>query len=57
MKSLIITAPNSGSGKTTFTLGLLRLLSRTGVDVRSFKLGPDYIDKAFFRNSFKQSLL
>ncbi|MBT4286263.1 MAG: cobyrinate a,c-diamide synthase [Deltaproteobacteria bacterium] len=51
MKSLIITAPNSGSGKTTFTLGLLRLLSRTGVDVRSFKLGPDYIDKAFLETA------
>ena len=51
MKSLIITAPNSNSGKTTFTLGLLRLLSRTGINVSSFKLGPDYIDKAFLETA------
>jgi cobyrinic acid a,c-diamide synthase len=44
---LIIGAPASGSGKTVFTLGLLRALRRGGVDVASAKVGPDYIDPAF----------
>ncbi|MHA1598632.1 MAG: cobyrinate a,c-diamide synthase [Alphaproteobacteria bacterium] len=44
---LIVAAPSSGSGKTVFTLGLLRHLSRAGVDVSSAKAGPDYIDPAF----------
>ncbi len=44
---LIVAAPSSGSGKTTVTLGLLRALRRAGVDVRSAKSGPDYIDPRF----------
>lgn len=44
---LIIAAPSSGSGKTLITLGLLRHLRDTGVDVISAKTGPDYIDPAF----------
>ena len=44
---LIIAAPASGSGKTVFTLGLLRHLAQTGVAVASAKAGPDYIDPAF----------
>lgn len=44
---LIVAAPSSGSGKTVFTLGLLRHLSRSGMDVSSAKAGPDYIDPAF----------
>ena len=42
----LISAPASGAGKTTLTLGLLRAFSRAQ-SVRSAKSGPDYIDPAF----------
>ncbi len=44
---LILAAPQSGSGKTTITLGILRALSQDGVAVRGAKSGPDYIDPRF----------
>ena len=47
MPGLILAAPQSGSGKTTVTLGLLRALTRQGHVVRGAKSGPDYIDPAY----------
>jgi cobyrinic acid a,c-diamide synthase len=46
---LIISAPRSGSGKTTVMLGLLRCLAEDGLAVQPYKCGPDYIDPAFHR--------
>jgi cobyrinic acid a,c-diamide synthase len=46
-RGLLISAPRSGAGKTTVTLGILKALSRRGISVRSAKAGPDYIDGAF----------
>ncbi len=43
----IITAPASGSGKTLITCGILQALVNRGMDVASFKCGPDYIDPMF----------
>ncbi len=45
--SFLISAPASGSGKTTITLGLLRALRQRGVALRGAKSGPDYIDPRF----------
>jgi len=46
---LIIAAPASNSGKTFFTLSILRLLANEGVPAQPAKVGPDYIDPAFHR--------
>jgi cobyrinic acid a,c-diamide synthase len=47
MSGILIAAPSSGAGKTTFTLGLLRAMRNAGVSLAPGKAGPDYIDPAF----------
>jgi len=44
---IMITAPTTGSGKTLITCGILQALVNRGMNVASFKCGPDYIDPMF----------
>lgn len=44
---LLLAAPSSGSGKTTFCCALLRALQLRGFTPAAFKTGPDYIDPMF----------
>lgn len=43
-QALLISAPASGSGKTSVTAALARRLIRDGRRVRAFKVGPDFLD-------------
>ena len=45
--AIVVSAPESGSGKTTVVTGLLRSLKRQGIKVRSAKTGPDFIDPIY----------
>lgn len=49
MKRIVIAGTNSGCGKTTVTCAVLQALKNRGIDVSSFKCGPDYIDPMFHR--------
>lgn len=46
---IMISAPASGSGKTLVTCGLLMAFKKRGIEQKSFKCGPDYIDPMFHR--------
>lgn len=49
MKKIMIAGASSGSGKTTVVCALLEYLISRGVNISSFKCGPDYIDTMFHK--------
>jgi len=50
MRSIVISSNSSGGGKTTLTLGLMKVLIKRGYEVQGYKVGPDYIDPAFHKH-------
>ncbi len=44
---ILLGAASSGSGKTLLTCGILQALKNRGLEIASFKCGPDYIDPMF----------
>ena len=44
---ILVSAATAGSGKTLFTMGLLRALKNRGMKVQSYKCGPDFIDSQY----------
>lgn len=47
MRTVMITAPSSNTGKTTLTLGIIRAIKNRGIKVSAFKTGPDFIDTRY----------
>lgn len=46
---LLIAGTNSGCGKTTVSIALMKAFKDRGLDLCAFKCGPDYIDPMFHR--------
>ena len=46
---ILIAGTNSGCGKTTVSIALMKAIKSRGEDLCAFKCGPDYIDPMFHR--------
>ena len=52
LNRILISGTNSNCGKTTITMALLAAFQNRGLEIASFKSGPDYIDPMFHRKVF-----
>ena len=52
MNRFLISGTSSNCGKTTITMALLAAFQKKGLEIASFKSGPDYIDPMFHRKVF-----
>ena len=53
-QGLVVAGTHSSAGKSSVSMGLMRLLSDKGWSIKPFKVGPDYIDPAHHTRACNQ---